>query len=81
MLTADEISEWNSPEVVYLGWGTYIGSDESRRGQLLNGKTALARSTGIPERVALQFDDLSLEEAYGWWVYPAKDFRMDAKWT
>lgn len=86
MVTQDEIDFWDSPVGVYLGHGTYVGpgysnvavvnDEEVKRCTPLKGKTAIAATTD-GELIALQFDDRSLREAYGWWAVPASHFLFD----
>ncbi len=87
MLTQTEIDSWESPIGIHLGHGTYIGpghsataivdDEEVARLVPLKGKTAIAASSASDYTIVVQFDDLELREAYGWWEIPAKHFMFD----
>lgn len=53
--------------------GTYIGSDSR-----LKGKTALLLP-GMVGYLQAQFDDVAVQEAFGWWSFPIADFKIHEK--
>ena len=57
--------------------GTKIKAATCTEPGRLNGKTAIV--SWLDGKMYAQFDDLSLPEAYGWWVFPESSFTVEEK--